>query len=92
MQSNTVGYDEGSKVELKKELFLGDAISDLPPVCLFEVPCYYFCLFCAAFNDLNIYLQVENNEERNEMPYGSEPETEFQHFIRLRRDGELMVS
>ncbi|CAI9761350.1 unnamed protein product [Fraxinus pennsylvanica] len=59
-ESNTVAYDEGSNVELKKELFLGDAISDLPP--------------------------VENNEAHNEMPYGSEPETEFQHFIRLRRD------
>ncbi|KAL2540844.1 DNA (cytosine-5)-methyltransferase CMT3 [Abeliophyllum distichum] len=59
-EANTVAYSEGSKIELKKELFLGDAISDLPP--------------------------VENDEARDEIPYGSEPETEFQRFIRLRRD------
>nr|GME13820.1 DNA (cytosine-5)-methyltransferase CMT3-like [Ipomoea batatas] len=29
---NTVAYDEGHDAKLKKELFLGDAISDLPPV------------------------------------------------------------
>ncbi|XP_019162345.1 PREDICTED: DNA (cytosine-5)-methyltransferase CMT3-like [Ipomoea nil] len=29
---NTVAYDEGHGANLKKELFLGDAISDLPPV------------------------------------------------------------
>ncbi|PIN10956.1 DNA (cytosine-5-)-methyltransferase [Handroanthus impetiginosus] len=59
-ESNTVGYEEGREVNLKKELFLGDAISDLPT--------------------------VENNEERDEMPYNSEPQTDFQSFIRLRRD------
>ncbi|KAI3450870.1 hypothetical protein Pfo_007535 [Paulownia fortunei] len=59
-ESNTVAFDEGREFNLKKELFLGDAISDLP---------------C-----------VENNEERDEMPYDSEPQTEFQRFIRLRRD------
>lgn len=32
MKSNTVAYEEGSKVELENELFLEDAISDLPPV------------------------------------------------------------
>lgn len=32
MQKNLVAYDEGHKVELKKLLLLGDAISDLPPV------------------------------------------------------------
>ncbi|CAI9259942.1 unnamed protein product [Lactuca saligna] len=31
-ESNTVVHDEGLKVELEKELYLGDAISDLPPV------------------------------------------------------------
>ncbi|KAI3499154.1 hypothetical protein L1887_34947 [Cichorium endivia] len=31
-ESNTVVHDEGVKVELEKELYLGDAISDLPPV------------------------------------------------------------
>ncbi|GER45180.1 cytosine-specific methyltransferase, partial [Striga asiatica] len=30
--------------------------------------------------------KVENNEKRDEIPYGSEPQTEFQRFIRLRRD------
>ncbi|CAI9768659.1 unnamed protein product [Fraxinus pennsylvanica] len=59
-ESNTVAYSEGSKIDLKRELFLGDAISDLPP--------------------------VENDEARDEISYGSEPETEFQRFIRLRRD------
>lgn len=29
---NVVGYEEGCTVELEKELFLGDSISDLPPV------------------------------------------------------------
>lgn len=33
MQLNVVAYDEALKVELKRELFLKDAISDLPPVC-----------------------------------------------------------
>ncbi|KAK6163736.1 hypothetical protein DH2020_000600 [Rehmannia glutinosa] len=60
-ESNTVAFDEGRReVNLKKELFLGDAISDLP--------------------------HVENNEECDEMPYESEPQTEFQRFIRLQRD------
>ncbi|GFP96116.1 DNA (cytosine-5)-methyltransferase 1 [Phtheirospermum japonicum] len=59
-ESNTVAYEEGHKAELKPALFLGDAISDLPP--------------------------VENNEERDEMPYTSEPQTEFQRFISLRKD------
>ncbi|KAL6519679.1 hypothetical protein OROHE_017369 [Orobanche hederae] len=59
-ESNTVAYEEGHAVSLKKELFLGDAISDLP--------------------------HVENNEARDEMPYNSEPETDFQRFIRLQRN------
>ncbi|KAM3345089.1 hypothetical protein P3S68_024798 [Capsicum galapagoense] len=29
-ESNTVAYNEGRDLELKKELFLGDALSDLP--------------------------------------------------------------
>lgn len=33
VQSNVVAYEEGSKVDLEKELFLSDAISDLPLVC-----------------------------------------------------------
>ncbi|KAL3499666.1 hypothetical protein ACH5RR_038759 [Cinchona calisaya] len=59
-ESNTVAYNEGSKVDLLKELFLEDAISDLPP--------------------------IGNDEPRDEMPYGVEHKTEFQRFIRLRRD------
>nr|GMD71538.1 DNA (cytosine-5)-methyltransferase CMT3-like [Ipomoea batatas] len=31
-ESNTVAYDEGHGTRVKKALFLGDAISDLPPV------------------------------------------------------------
>ncbi|XP_059667350.1 DNA (cytosine-5)-methyltransferase CMT3-like [Cornus florida] len=31
---------------------------------------------------------VENDEARDEMSYGGEPETEFQRFIRLSKDGE----
>lgn len=34
MQSNTVAYDSVRDLELKKELFLGDALSDLPLVCM----------------------------------------------------------
>ncbi|KAK2969112.1 hypothetical protein RJ640_028576 [Escallonia rubra] len=59
-RSNAVDYDEGQKVDLEKKLFLGDAISDLPP--------------------------VENDECRDSMAYGKEPATEFQRFIRLRKD------
>ncbi|XP_047939640.1 DNA (cytosine-5)-methyltransferase CMT3-like [Salvia hispanica] len=59
-EPNTVAYEEGSKVDLKKALVLGDALSDLP--------------------------RVENDEERDEIPYESEPQTEFQRFIRQRRD------
>lgn len=33
LQLNGVAYEEGINVELERELFLGDAISDLPPVC-----------------------------------------------------------
>ncbi|CAN4110242.1 unnamed protein product [Withania somnifera] len=60
-ESNTVAYDEGRDLELKKELFLGDALSDLP--------------------------SVENNEPRDEMPYTDEPKSDFQHFVRVGRDG-----
>ncbi|XP_060196733.1 DNA (cytosine-5)-methyltransferase CMT3-like isoform X1 [Lycium barbarum] len=60
---NAVAYEEGMKVKLKKELFLEDALSDLPP--------------------------VENNESRDEMPYTDEPKSDFQRFIRSRRDGTL---
>lgn len=59
-EMNVVAYDGSNNVELEKKLFLGDAISDLPP--------------------------VDNDEQRDIMPYGSEPKTEFQHFIRLRKD------
>ncbi|OIS96505.1 PREDICTED: DNA (cytosine-5)-methyltransferase CMT3-like [Nicotiana attenuata] len=62
-ESNTVAFDEGRELELKKELFLGDALSDLP--------------------------SVENNEQRDEMAYTNEPTSDFQHFIRLGRDGAL---
>ncbi|NP_001289523.1 DNA (cytosine-5)-methyltransferase CMT3-like [Nicotiana sylvestris] len=62
-ESNTVAFDEGRELDLKKELFLGDALSDLP--------------------------SVENNEQRDEMPYTNEPTSDFQHFIRLGRDGAL---
>lgn len=34
------------------------------------------------------HFQVENDETRDEMPYVDAPETEFQKFIRLRKDGE----
>lgn len=41
VQSNAVAYDEGHGVELEKKLFLGDAVSDLPPVC---ISC--LCILC----------------------------------------------
>ncbi|EPS58007.1 chromomethylase, partial [Genlisea aurea] len=62
-ESHTVAFEEGLKGKgslLKKEVFLGDAISDLPA--------------------------VDNDEERDEMRYGCEPKTQFQHFIRLRKE------
>ncbi|KAK3019555.1 hypothetical protein RJ639_004396 [Escallonia herrerae] len=59
-KSNAVDYDEGNEVELEKKVFLGDAISDLPP--------------------------VKNDEARDSMAYMGEPKTEFQRFIRLRKD------
>ncbi|KAG6436477.1 hypothetical protein SASPL_101377 [Salvia splendens] len=59
-EANMVAYEEGRKLDLKKALVLGYAISDLP--------------------------RVENDEGRDEMPYDLEPQTEFQRFIRLRRD------
>ncbi|XP_024994042.1 DNA (cytosine-5)-methyltransferase CMT3-like [Cynara cardunculus var. scolymus] len=59
-ESNAVVYDEVSGIELEKELFLGDAISDLPP--------------------------VANDEERDEIPYQEMPKTEFQKFIRLKKE------
>ncbi|KAM3236268.1 hypothetical protein P3L10_016305 [Capsicum annuum] len=37
-ESNTVAYDEGRDLELKKELFLGDALSDLPSFMMEESP------------------------------------------------------
>ncbi|PHU29574.1 DNA (cytosine-5)-methyltransferase 1 [Capsicum chinense] len=60
---NAVAYEEGHSFKLKKELFLEDALSDLPP--------------------------VENDERRDEMPYIDEPKSDFQRFIRSRRDGTL---
>ncbi|PWA53876.1 DNA (cytosine-5)-methyltransferase 3 [Artemisia annua] len=59
-ESNAVVHDEGNNVELERELFLEDAISDLP--------------------------SVENDESRDEMPYGGMPTTEFQKFIRLKKN------
>ncbi|GFZ18230.1 chromomethylase 3 [Actinidia rufa] len=64
-ESNVVAYEEGQEVELEKELFLKDAIYDLP--------------------------RVENDEQRDEMAYGSEPKTDFQRFIRMGKD-ELLSS
>lgn len=83
----------GCEVNLKKEVFLGDAISDLPPVCWILVSCwrpsFFFVLYLFSHKCSS---QVENSEERDEMPYVSDAETGFQHFIRLRRDGAYMVS
>ncbi|KAM0058993.1 putative DNA (cytosine-5-)-methyltransferase [Helianthus debilis subsp. tardiflorus] len=59
-ESNAVIHDDVKAAELEKELFLGDAISDLPP--------------------------VANDEERDEIPYGDMPATEFQKFIRLKKE------
>ncbi|KAG5550546.1 hypothetical protein RHGRI_015492 [Rhododendron griersonianum] len=65
-EGNVVAYEEGRRAKLEKELFLKDAISDLPP--------------------------VNNDEERDEMPYQSEAMTEFQQFIRLGKDELLSCS
>lgn len=95
---NVVAYDGSNNIELEKKLFLGDAISDLPPVCriyistshYFVVSFYNFFFF--FFHFTTYIVQVDNDEQCDIMPYGSEPKTEFQHFIRLRKDGELIVS
>ena len=87
---NVVAYEEGHKdVHLEKKLLLEDAISDLPAVCytclIRLVFSYKFCayiLFC-----LLCYMQVENDERRDEMPYHEPPKTEFQHLIRSPREG-----
>ncbi|PHU29579.1 DNA (cytosine-5)-methyltransferase 3 [Capsicum chinense] len=60
---NAVAYEEGHKFKLKKEHFLEDALSDLPP--------------------------VENDERRDEMPYIDEPKSDFQRFIRSRKNSTL---
>ncbi|KAK9736049.1 hypothetical protein RND81_04G246600 [Saponaria officinalis] len=62
-EMNTVAYNQGHSIQLENKLFLGDAISDLPP--------------------------VKNDESRDEIPYGKEPETEFQRFIRLKKEGMI---
>ena len=56
MQSNAVVYDEVKGVELEKELFLGDAISDLPSVSdyihLQKIPFLYYrklLIKCTSF-------------------------------------------
>ncbi|TYH08893.1 hypothetical protein ES288_A07G053100v1 [Gossypium darwinii] len=59
-EMNTVGWEEGKKIELEKKLLLEDAISDLP--------------------------SVGNYEDKDEMDYDKDPKTEFQRFIRLRRE------
>ncbi|XP_012835278.1 PREDICTED: DNA (cytosine-5)-methyltransferase CMT3-like [Erythranthe guttata] len=59
-EGNVVGFEASREVKLAKELFLEDAISDLPP--------------------------VDNDESRDERPYDLQPQSEFQRFIRLRRD------
>ncbi|XP_076930396.1 DNA (cytosine-5)-methyltransferase CMT3-like [Bidens hawaiensis] len=59
-ESNAVIHDDVKGAELEKELFLGDAISDLPT--------------------------VENDEKRDEIPYEEAAKTEFQKFIRLKKE------
>lgn len=45
-------------------------------------PCIPFCLL--------YYMQVGNNERRDEMPYDEPPKTDFQHLIRSPREGQLL--
>lgn len=58
MQSNTVVHDDGLKVELEKELYLGDAISDLPPVSTTSNLFFFLLLFILRMriNVLNLNL------------------------------------
>ncbi|XP_074310562.1 DNA (cytosine-5)-methyltransferase CMT3-like [Silene latifolia] len=60
---NLVAHPAGSTNHMEDKLFLGDAISDLPP--------------------------VANNESRDVIPYGNEPDTNFQRFIRLTKDAMI---
>jgi hypothetical protein len=36
------------------------------------------------------FIQVENNEHRDEISYSKPPQTEFQKLIRLGKDGMLL--
>lgn len=38
-----------------------------------------------------MFIQVENSEDRDEMPYGSLPQTEFQKMIRLSRNCKMLL-
>lgn len=38
-----------------------------------------------------VSLQVTNNAEQDELPYATAPQTAFQKFIRLKRQGELSI-
>ena len=87
MQKNTVAYDEGHDVQLEKKLFLEDAISDLPPVCL--IYCVAFRFICSSISlCFTKYIQVGNYESRDEMRYDKDAQTDFQRLIRLSQSGE----
>lgn len=40
--------------------------------------------------EIATYFQVSNSEIRDEMKYGSDPETEFQKYIRATKSGEFI--
>lgn len=55
---------------------------------------YVLLLFDKELNFLNLFIciiivQVTNNEDKDEREYGSAPRTDYQRFIRLKKQGAL---
>ena len=91
-QRNTVAYDEGEHRELEEAVILRDAISDLPAVsssCLIYLVLFRYVFTVFLFE---LILQVTNNETREQMAYQMPPETEFQKYMRLTKDGNEILS
>lgn len=98
LQRNTVAYNEGHTVKLENKLLLGDAISDLPEVKKFIVAVSMLSSIMILFEYLDAVayllssaIQVPNDESRDEIKYDRPPETEFQRFIRLTKEGNLSI-
>lgn len=89
-QRNVVAYVEGQPRNIEKALVLKDAISDLPHVRFIST------IYSICSSGLNLYIykfvsfhnaKVLNDEDRENMPYESLPETDFQRYIRSTKHG-----